>query len=101
MKINVDQVLKAIDGSVMKDVDAKGAAIDATLKLALVNAVLAPAEAEKMKRYELYKRIKQGGDVELTSEEITLCKEAVDKTYPTPLVVGQVIEMLEKKEEDS
>ena len=102
MKINVNQTLKTLSGDAMKDAGPNGEAIDATLKLALVNAVLAPSQkqesgVDKVKKYELAKKIYSNDEVELSSEEVTLCKEAVGSAYPSPLLVGQIIELLERK----
>lgn len=98
MKVNVDKVLKNIDGSNIKDV-VDGKAVDAKLKTILVNAVLAPVDKEsgvdKVKKYELAKMIHKGKTIDLTSEDITMLKDAVALGY-APLIVGQVFEMLEK-----
>jgi hypothetical protein len=102
MRINVNQVLRNFEGQVMKDQNAQGEAIDATLKLSLVNALLAPgkqdAGVEKIQKYELAKKIYRGGEVELSTEEVTLCKSAVNETFPHPMVVGQINNMLEGKQ---
>jgi hypothetical protein len=103
MKIDVTQTLKTISGESLKDVDEKGSAIDATLKLAIVNSLLSPNSQEqesgvdKIKRYELAKMVyKADGEVDLTAEDITLIKVAVNKTFPAPIIVGQIYELLEK-----
>ena len=102
MKSDFTQTLKMIDGTAMKDVDSTGAAVDATLKLAVVNALLAPQKqeesgVEKIKKYELAKMIyKSEGETDITAEDITLIKKAVEKAFPSPMIVGQVNEMLEK-----
>jgi len=98
MKIKVNQKLKNLDGSVLKDSDGQGGAVDATLKDALVNAVLAPADKEsgidKVRKYELAKLIFSAKTaVELTAEDVTLLKERVGSVYPA-LIVGQIFEML-------
>ncbi len=105
MKVKVNVTLKTIDGNEMKDVDGEGKAVDATLKLAIVNALLAPAQNEKgvdkVRTYELAKKVYSvDGDelVELSAEDITLIKEKVGETFPSPLVVGQVFDLLEQKE---
>ena len=104
MKIDVNQTLKTLNGDVMKDAGPNGEAINATLKIALVNAVLAPSKKEesgvdKVKKYELSKKIFQSDEVELSLEEVTLCKEAVGSAYPSPLLVGQIIELLENRQD--
>ena len=86
------------DGQVMKDNDGQGNAIDATLKLAIVNAVLSPVQnengVEKVKKFDLAQRIYKNDEVNLTAEEISLIKERVGESFP-PIVVGQVWKILE------
>jgi len=101
MKIKTDVVLKNLDGQVMKDNDGKGNAVDATLKMAIVNAVLAPVQNEKgtdkIKKYELAMKVHKNKEVDLTAEDISLIKERVGELFP-PLIVGQVYNLLEGKE---
>ena len=103
MNINIAETLKTFDGQAMKDNDGQGNVIDVTLKLALVNALLAPVQnetgVEKVRKYELARKIyKAEGDVEMTAEDISLCKKRVDAVFPSPIVVGQVNELLEGKQ---
>jgi hypothetical protein len=97
MKVNVDQVLKNMDGSSMKDVDVDGNAIDATLKMAIVNALLAPVEREsgtdKMRKFNLAQKAYAGGDIEFDLDELKLIKDRVGDIFP-PLVVGTVYQAL-------
>jgi hypothetical protein len=51
--------------------------------------------SEKMKRWNLTKKVYDSDTIELTSEEITLVKEQINKRYPSPLIVGQSIEQLD------
>lgn len=99
MKIKVDVVLKNMNGAALKDIDENGVTIDATLRRTLVNAVLTPIQnesgIEKVKKYELAKRIYTNDEVELTDEEIKLLKNRVGESFG-PIVVGQVFEILEK-----
>ena len=102
MKIDFTQTLKMISGEVMKDMNEKNEAVDATIKMAVVNALLAPQKEEdtginKIKKYELAKMIyKAEEEVDVTAEDITMIKKAVEKAFPSPMIVGQVNEMLEK-----
>ena len=97
MKVKVNQVLKTIDGQTMKDNDGKGNAIDATVKLAIVNAILSPVDKEigvdKVKKYELAKKVFNADEVDLNEDEIKLIKECVGKGF-APIVVGQIYELL-------
>lgn len=100
MKIDVTQTFKTLSGQVLKDVDENKQAVDATLRLAIVNSLLAPSKAkeesgiEKVKKYELAKRVYVGGEVELSAEEITLIKEGIGRLFQ-PIIVGQAFDMLE------
>lgn len=102
MKINVNQKLKTVEGQTMKDVGSDGKAVEATLKMAIVNSLLAPLQQgqnesgiEKVKKYELAMRVYKGGEVELTVEDIALIKKQIGDVYP-PLIVGQTFDLLEK-----
>jgi len=102
MKIDFTQTLKMISGEVMKDMNEKNEAVDATIKMAVVNALLAPQKEEdtginKIKKYELAKMIYNSeGETDITVEDVALIKKAVEKAFPSPMIVGQVNEMLEK-----
>ena len=103
MLVNVSKELKTLDEQVMKDADANGNAVDATVKMALLNAILAPEKDDtpikKLEKGELARRIfKAERIVDLTAEEIALCKKRVGEVFPSPLVVLQVTEILEQKE---
>ena len=58
--------------------------------LALVNGEQMSGE-EKMQRYKLAMRLKEGGQQSFTPEEILLIKSVVAVMYP-PVIVGQVYE---------
>lgn len=94
MKINFNTELKTIDGKSLNP--------PATLKDAVVNALLSlldderhiPGE-EKAKRWILATRIYSNPEnVELTVEEVAMIKSLVGKAYP-PLIVGQAWKILE------
>ena len=97
MLVNVNQSLKTIDGQAMKDNDGQGNAIDATIKMAIVNAILSPVKNEsgvdKVKKYELAKKIYNSDEVDLNEDEIKLIKERVGESF-APIVVGQIFELL-------
>ena len=97
MLVKVDVTLKTLDGTTMKDNDGEGKAIDATVKLAMINAILSPVQKEsgidKVKKYELAKKIYASDEVDLNEDEIKLIKDRVGETFP-PIVVGQIYELL-------
>jgi len=80
----------------MKD-NVDGQAVDATVRMAIVNAVLSPVQKEsgidKVKKYELAKKIYASDEVDLNEDEIKLIKDRVGETFP-PMVVGQIYELL-------
>ena len=96
MLVNVNQVLKAINGEIMKD-SIDGKAVDATVKMVIVNAILSPVKDEsgvdKVKKYELAKKIYNSDEVDLNEDEIKLIKERVGEGF-APIVVGQIFELL-------
>lgn len=96
MLVNVTQALKTIDGQTMKDV-IDGNAIDATVKMAVVNAILSPVQNEsgvdKVKKYELAKKVYASEEVDLNEDEIKLIKERVGECF-NPLIVGQIYDLL-------
>ena len=97
MLVKVNVPLKTFDGIAMKDNDGQGNAIDATIQGAIVNAILLPVEketgVEKVRKYELAKRIYNNDEVDLNEDEIKLIKDCVGKGF-APIVVGQVFELL-------
>ena len=96
MKVKVNEVLRTLDGQTMKD-NVDGQAVDATVKTVIVNAVLAPVDKEsgidKVKKYELAKKIYASDEVDLDEDEIKTIKDAVGKNF-APIVVGQIYELL-------
>jgi hypothetical protein len=97
MKVDVTEKLVSMEGCVIKDTDGNGNAIDATVKLAIVNALLSPVQSEKgvdkIKKYELAKKVYASDEVDLDENEIKLIKERVGDLY-TPLIVGRIFELL-------
>jgi hypothetical protein len=98
MKIKLNQELKGVDGIETLKGD-KGRAL--TFKDICVNAILTPEQGEdekkKYERYELFKKIREGGaEVDLKVEEVVLIKKSIGKVNP-PLVMGQCWEILEQE----
>ena len=97
MLVNVNVQLRTLSGIDMKDDDGQGNAVGATVKSVIVNAVLSPVEKElgidKVKKYELAKKIYSSDEVNLDEDEIKLIKERIGECF-SPLVVGQVFELL-------
>ena len=96
MLVKVNVSLKTLDGKAMKD-NVDGVAVDATVRMAMINSILAPVDKEsgvdKVTKYELAKRIYANDEVDLNEDEIKLIKGSVGKSF-APIVVGQIFEML-------
>jgi len=96
MLVNVNEILKSFSGETMKDI-VDGEAVDATVKMAIVNAVLSPVQNEKgvdkVKKYELAKKVFNADEVDLDEDEIKLIKDRVGEVFP-PVIVGQIYELL-------
>jgi hypothetical protein len=99
MLIDVTKVLTQFDGMPLKDM-VNGEAVDATVRMAFINALMAPAEkdsaVQKVAKYDLATRVYKQDKVEITVEEASLIKEAVGKSF-APIVVGQVYNLLDGK----
>jgi len=99
MKVQFGAVLKSITGEPLFEMAEDGKKEDVTLKRAVINALMAilPDEKniggeEKLKRYLLAQKI-QGGNLEVTPEEVTMIKQLVGKVYGTA-VVGPAFKLL-------
>ena len=97
MLVNVNVPLKSIEGNIMQDVDAQGNATDAIVRMAIVNAILSPVDKElgvdKVRKYELAKKVYASDEVDLNEDEIKLIKDRVGAAF-APIVVGQIYELL-------
>lgn len=99
MKVDVTQKLYQVDGKTpMQDV-VNGEAVDATLRMALVNALLNPSKKQedgmtKVKNYDLAMRVYKETEIEINEDDIKLLKEKVGEAFPSPLIVGQVYKLL-------
>lgn len=93
MTKDLDVPMLDMDGEQVTD-RVKGVDRPATIKnfivnsLALLNGEQISGE-EKMIRYKLAMRLNEGGEQELTPEELVLIKKTVGTMY-APLIVGQV-----------
>lgn len=94
-----DKTLKDLEGNVLKDPDGK----QGTVFGVIIDALLTPQRGEeslpgeeKLKRWELARKIHGKFDVDLSLDELTLIKTLVGKAFG-PVVVGQVWSLLEGK----
>lgn len=104
--VDFNKELTQIDGSPFKD--EKGVPITTSLGKVVEQALLATYNDErdpqtgkelitpqdKFERWKLATKVAQGGNVALSSEELTLVKKLIGKGYP-PLVVGQAWTLLD------
>jgi hypothetical protein len=96
MLVKTNVLLRTLDGQGMKD-NVDGKAVDATVKMVIVNAILSPVEKEngvdKVKKYELAKKVYASDEVDLNENDIRLIKERIGECFP-PIIVGQIFELL-------
>jgi hypothetical protein len=93
MKLLVTQVLKQRNGEPIKDGDSQGKIIEATLRMAIINALESTLESDKneqpIKKYERSKladRVYENNEVELSVEEIAQIKDRIGKVYNSYIV---------------
>jgi len=88
---NIDEKLLALDGNVIldngKEISIKDILIDALMdNSAESNSITGD---QKLDRYLLAIKCKQGGEIDFTPEQIVTFKKLIGVKYP-PLVVGQL-----------
>lgn len=103
MKVKFDAIVPALDGSPIKSADGK----ELTVRSVCINSLhfVTRDEAhtltgeEKVRRWEISRKIHQNPEAELTIEEVALIKSLVGRpgTPWEPFVVGPVWEILESK----
>lgn len=101
MKIDFSQQLKDLDGDVIIDDSKKDKPITLTLGKIAIGALTASyvdepnlSGEDKLTRYQIAMKIKEGGEVDLTIEEISEVKKLIGK-YGAVLIVGQAYQMIE------
>ena len=101
MKIDFNASVKRIDGQPLIETNQQGEAVQATFKVVVVNAVLAPSKNDdgvmKVRKYQLAHRVYDASEaMEISLDEAKLIKDCITATYG-PLIVGQVDALLEGK----
>jgi len=106
-KINLNQILKNLDGKPIKEGGEKGKEL--TLKLVICNALgggyqeeretLTPSEVV-MRHFLSVDIYKAKTEIELNADEIELIKKLVVKAYPQAIVSGQAIVMIDPPPKD-
>jgi len=93
---NFDRIVKNIDGTDLVENGKPG-----KMATAICNALMIADDGsgeEKLQRYNLAVKIYAGGDIDLSVNDCHLIKRLVEK-YHGPLVVGQIVPVLEKDPE--
>lgn len=102
MVINVGQVLTNFDGSdLLKQhefKDEKGVVVQAkefwTLRGILDQALSHPDNQDKMQCFRLGRKLYEGDKMEITDAEGKLMEECVTRTFPSPVIVGQIHDII-------
>lgn len=92
MKVNVDTPILDINGDVVPELTAKKIMVDAMMIPLEEDARL--SGDQKIKHFLIAQRLHAGGEVELTSEDITMIKSRVAKAFNT-LATGRIWELLD------
>jgi len=97
-KQKVVTVNKDDDGSVTEDVSFEIGTLSLKdcCKESLLKGLAKISIEETMLRYNLYNKIKEGGEIELSEEELSLLKGLVNDRYEI-LLAGQLLTMLGEK----
>ncbi len=97
MKVDMSKVLTTMDGKALMESDDKGEAIEVTAQAVVVNALLTPVQNEKgvdkLRKFELAKKVHGDNGVDLDEDDIKLIKDRVGEVY-APLIVGQIYDLL-------
>jgi hypothetical protein len=102
-EIDFSTLLKDLDGKPLP-LSAEKNAQPLTLRDVVVNSLIAPKQANagsaaperKVKEFVLATRVANAKTpLTLTSEDITLIKEDVSAVYPSPLIIGRVLEAID------
>lgn len=96
MKIDFDVKFQTLDGKAITMNEKEATLKDVTIEalMGLLEEEKGISGEEKFKRYELAMKIKGGGIVDISVDDVSLIKRLIGKMF-TPLVVGQAWEMLE------
>jgi len=106
-KINLNQILKNLDGKSIKDGNEEGKNL--TLKTVICNALgggyqdeintLTPSEVV-MRHFLSVDIYKAKTEIELNADEIELIKKLIVKAYPQAIISGQSIAMIDPPRKD-
>lgn len=101
MKINVNEELTSLDGSILIDESGKPLTVKNVLTISLISPT--PNESlsgdEKYAHYDLSKRVHEAEpDLNVTVDEAVILKKRVGLFYGA-LVYGRIVDIIEKERE--
>ena len=98
MKIDFDAPILALDGTPMRDGEnpATLKALACTALAAMFNDEPSLSATDKYQRFALGLKLVDGGEVDLSVEEIGLIKKLIGKAYP-PVTMGRAYDLLDPK----
>lgn len=98
IKVNVTGVLKSFEGKTLQDTDEQGKACDASVRITIVNGLLAHLPNDigtvKLQKYLLAKKVFNNDEVELNHQEKSLIMHSVMTVF-SPMVIGGIHELFE------
>jgi len=102
VKINFSQKLYNLDGEVLKSMDVqKKDGVPMTLGFASSEALVSPADKgerkDAVRSFSLALKVREGGEHDLETGEITMIKDCIEKSYASSLITGQTHILLEGK----
>jgi len=99
MKVNLDQKITLLNGSVLQNEDNSPMTIRAAIVQALNAADTNPSTTgdEKFQRFILATKVHNGKVNELTVEELSIIKKRVGEVYAMPEVIGAIYNAIEEK----
>jgi hypothetical protein len=96
--IDVTGVIKSFEGKTLQDTDEHGKACDASVKISIVNGLLAHLPQDigtvKLQKYLLAKKVFHADKVELNQQEQQLIMHSVMTVF-SPMVIGGIHELFE------
>ena len=97
MKVKINQILVSEDGKTPLVEKNKPLSLKQVCIASVLNPVKEDDFNKKIEKYNIWKRLLASNDnVDLSSEEITILKQSIDKCF-AQIVLGQAVEMLEQK----
>ena len=105
MKIDLTILIKGLNGKPIENDDKSSMTFADAFKTALLTYIEEDKDIsadDKLKNWELAKLIDKNakGSVELKTEQVVRIKERIHKVFLSPIVYGNVCDVIEKKSND-